>query len=315
MKTIYFLATMDCEPVRSEVREEVRNVSLSGPVDWEQSERAIRGYVQTAEEYGFPVTLFVHPEVASRHRPLLLDIEEQGGCLGLHIHPYKLAGKNYDYDLGAYTEEEQKEIIGDAAESWESAIGHLPLYFRGGYFSANDMTYSVLSELGFEGGSLSNPERVLPAHCSVWAGAPDYIHPAHPSFRQAEAVVKDEGNQRNRHFVEVPVAVDYSSPTSRGAAGETGYEWPYAAAFTYNHQRVTRNIVKRFLSEASSYPVFVTDVHNDQELTNPDDPALCNFQIGVKTLHTLGKEHNFQVLGKTIEELIKMFRENHKRTK
>ena len=266
--------------------------------------------MHACRENNLPVTLFVHPEVASKHRSQLLKIEDKGGCLGLHIHPYKLAGKNYDYDLGAYSEDEQKEIIGDASEAWEKIVGHRPLYFRGGYFSANDMTFSVLSELGFKGGSLSNPGRVLPGHFSVWAGAPDYIHPIHPSFRQGEAQREDTPPWEHP-FIEVPVAVDYSRSVTKGAAGEAGYEWPYAAAFGYNHKKLARNIVKRFALEDHPFPVFVTDVHNDQELTDVKDPALINFNTGVKELYALGEEQNFRVEGKTIEDLIKLYRANN----
>ncbi len=61
MKTVYILASMDCEPVRSEVREEVRNVSLSGPADWEQSERVIHPSFRQVEAQREDAPPWEHP--------------------------------------------------------------------------------------------------------------------------------------------------------------------------------------------------------------------------------------------------------------
>lgn len=300
METLYVCPTMDCEPVRDEVPEDVRSISLSGPESWEQSERAIRGYIRACGDFHLPVTLFVHPEVAAAHRDMLLEAEAAGACLGLHIHPYKLAGSEYKYDVGAYTAAEQLKMIREASAKWEEILGRGPLYFRGGYFSANDATFSVLTELGFFGGSLSNPGRVLPGHYSVWAGAPDYIHPVHPAFRQAAS--------EDYPFIEVPVAVDYSRPVSRGAAGEAGFEWPYAAAFSYDHKKAASNIVDRLIRENNAFPLYVTDVHNDQELGDLGDPALRNFKEGVETVFRRSEEEGFAVKGTTVRDVINEYK-------
>ena len=177
------LLTMDCETARSDLTPYAIRMSASGPVDYRESGRSIRAYVATAASNGFPVTLFAHPEVASENADLLLALREHGACLGLHLHPYKLKGGKYKYDLGAYSAGVQSGIVSEAMQMWESALGSPPRYFRAGYFSANDETFGVLNELGFAGGSLSNPGRVLPGHHSVWAGAEPYPHRAHPGCR------------------------------------------------------------------------------------------------------------------------------------
>ena len=238
---VHVLFTMDCEPAATDVTAYALSMSSSGPADYEESERSIRGHVATLKTHGFPLTLFVHPEVAVAHRELLLELQDDGACLGLHLHPYKLKSTDYRYDLGAYTACEQRDILGKATEAWERALGQHPLYFRAGYFSASDATFGVLHELGFRGGSLSNPGRVLPEHCSVWAGAPAYPHRAHLGFRLIDG---------DSDFVEIPVSVDFQRPIHRGDAGEMGYEWPYIPSKTYDHAQVIADIVERIKSDS-----------------------------------------------------------------
>jgi len=137
MQTIYVLLTMDCETPRCEVSEHGARMSASGPANREDAARAVRGYAETAAAAGFPVTLLAHPEVAVAHPGLLLQLQREGACLGLHLHPYKLAGERYELDLGAYSAAEQQQIVEAACERWESALGQRPRYFRAGYFSAS----------------------------------------------------------------------------------------------------------------------------------------------------------------------------------
>jgi len=296
---IFFLATMDCEPIRSEVPEAVRDISMSGPRDHKQSETAIKRYAEICASFDLPVTFFVHPEIAVQHRQLLLDLSSRGACLGLHLHPYKLLGSSYDADLGAYSGEEQRRMIAAAAEAWKEALGERPLYFRGGYFSANDATFEVLTDLGFEGGSLSIPGRVLPQHHSVWAGAPDYPHRANTVFRLLTG---------SSSFIEVPVSVDYRRPVSKGAAGEVGCEWPYLAADRYDHGSVARNILERFQRENPVFPIFVIDVHNDQDMDDPLNPAVQNLRTAVDAVFVWAGRHQLAVHGLTLDELCRRYR-------
>lgn len=266
----FVLFSMDCEPARIDVTPHGLRMSGSGPADYVESERSIRAYVTTVKAHGYPVTLFLHPEVAANQPRLVLELQEQGACLGLHLHPYKLGGGRYRYDLGAYSASEQRAMISKAVQVWERALGQRPRYFRGGYFSANDNTFGVLLELGFRGGSLSCPGRVLPQHFSVWAGTEHYPHRAHCSFRQQKG---------SSHFVEVPVAVDLNRPMRVGAAGEQGYEWPYIPARHYEHQQAIKGILARFRSDSPRYGTLVMDTHNDQDYADPDHPARLNLQL------------------------------------
>lgn len=295
---IILLATMDCEPVRDEVPEQLRGISVSGPGNRDLSERAIGGYIESCAARDIPVTLFLHPEVAAYHTAMLLDLERNGHCLGLHLHPYKLAEAGYRLDLGAYSAQQQGQLIGDALQRWRRIIGHHPAYFRAGYFSANDATYAVLEQLGFTGGSVSIPGRVLPAHQSVWAGAVDCPHRADAVFRQTSGAAR---------FIEIPVSVDYRRPVKRGAAGEAGFEWPYLAATGYDFRAITIDIVERFRKEGPRFPVFVMDVHNDQDFSDPQHPASRNLQTVLDTLSSEAARYDLTVRALTLETLCKLY--------
>jgi peptidoglycan/xylan/chitin deacetylase (PgdA/CDA1 family) len=268
-------------------------MSASGPWDYAESERSIQGYTGIAEKYGLPVTLIAHPEVAIGNRELLLDLQKRGHCLGLHLHPYKLSGRGYLEDLGAYSPQDQREMLAAAAEVWAGALGQRPLYFRAGYFSANDSTFRVLHDLDFRGGSLSNPGRVLPQHCSVWAGAENYPHRANLDFRQ---------NSGDSNFIEVPVSVDYQRPVQTGAAGEQGYEWPYVPA-SYNHRQVVEHVLERTRAGAPRYGSLVLDTHNDQDYLDPDYFATVNLRLILDTAFSQCEKIGLQPVGATLETM------------
>jgi peptidoglycan/xylan/chitin deacetylase (PgdA/CDA1 family) len=290
---LYVLLTMDCETARQEVSPHGTSMSASGPQDYEESERAIQGYASIAEGYGLPMTLFAHAEVAVGNRDLLLDLQSRGHCLGLHLHPYKFAGRDYWEDLGAYSAQEQREMLSVASKIWQRAHGQKPLYFRAGYFSANDSTFGVLHELGFRGGSLSNPGRVLAEHCSVWAGAEPYPHRSHPEFRQIAGM---------SNFVEVPISVDYQRPVQSGAAGEQGYEWPYVPA-PYNHREVVKHVLERIRTDVPEYGALVLDTHNDQDYLDPTCIATANLRLILDLAFSLCEGMDLHPVGATLETM------------
>ncbi|MEE2754139.1 MAG: hypothetical protein VX910_09165 [Candidatus Latescibacterota bacterium] len=296
----YILLTMDCESAKLDVSDRAIGMSSSGPVDYAESERSIRGLAESAKISGYPVTLFVHPEVAVAQSSLLLELQDDGACLGLHLHPYKLSDSKYHLDLGAYPLEEQKCIFKDAVAIWEEALGQSPQYFRGGYFSANDSTFGILDELGFLGGSLSNPGRVLPTHCSVWKGAEPYPHRARTGFR----LISGESE-----MIEIPVSVAFGRPVARGHAGEQGFEWPYIP-HAYDHEAIIVDILNRFKHDSPRFGTIVTDTHNDQDYTDPNCPAQLNLGRIMKTIHRSSEEKKMEVRGITIDTLCDLVRKD-----
>ncbi|MCY3765512.1 MAG: hypothetical protein OXH06_08800 [Gemmatimonadetes bacterium] len=300
MRTVYVLLTMDCETARSDLAPNAIRMSGSGPADYKESARSICGYAETAATHGYPVTFLAHPEVAVENADLLLDLQDRGACLGLHVHPYKLRHRKYRYDLGAYSAGEQTRIVSEAMQVWESALGSTPRYFRAGYFSANDQTIGVLNELGFAGGSLSNPGRFLPGHHSLWAGAENYPHRAHHQCR----LTAGESN-----FINVPVSVAFGRPVGRGHAGEQGFEWSYVP-HPYDHAAVIRNVLERFVVDKPRFPVIVTDSHNDQEYRDPDHPARLNLGLILRTIMDTCCRMGLRPEGITLDALCRLVLED-----
>lgn len=289
---VFVLMTMDCEPALWEVTAHGTQMSDSGPADYDESERSIKGYASIARSWGYPLTLFVHPKVALRQRDVLLDLQAEGACLGLHLHPYKFGDGHYRQDLGAYSAARQAEMLKSAITVWQEALGQRPVYFRGGYCSANDNTYRVLQELGFRGGAISNPGRILPEHCSVWAGAEPYPHRAHLEFRQLRGASE---------FVEVPVSVDYKRPTTKGAAGERGFEWPYIPG-DYDHESIIRHLFERFLDDGFPYPTIYIATHNDQDFSDSGHPSKLKLEHMLRGIARCS-EMGLQPVGITVEGL------------
>ena len=58
MDKIYVVATMDVEPATS-----TTHATATGPDNWEDGEKFVRGYVARTGEFNFPVSFFIHPEV------------------------------------------------------------------------------------------------------------------------------------------------------------------------------------------------------------------------------------------------------------
>ena len=299
-KLVYIMMTMDCESAKVDVSDHGISMSSSGPADYKESERSIRGFVDAVGRAGYPVTLFLHPEVAITHRNMLLGMQSNGVCLGLHLHPYKLADSSHSDGLGAYPENEQRVILREAITAWESALGQRPQYFRAGYFSANDATFRLLDKLGFRGGSLSNPGRILGSHFSTWDGSDPYPHRAHPAFRLISG---------NTNFIEIPVAVAYGRPVSRGHAGEKGYEWPYIP-HTYDHQAVVADILGRFTDDRPDFGTLVTDTHNDHDYTDTNSSASINLDRILTAIQKSCDELDLKSSGTTIDALCHRVRES-----
>ena len=293
-RQVFVILTMDCEPALFECSPLAIRLSGSGPADHEEGEQSIRGYVEAARVEGYPVTLFAHPEVAVAQSKLLRELQGEGACLGMHLHPYKFDPERYPMDLGGLPADKQREAISEAKRVWSDAVGQHPTFFRGGVFSANDDTFGVLAENGFEGGSLSCPGRVLPTAMAVWAGAELYPHRADLTFRQ---IVGDSD------FVEIPISVDPSRPMADGDRHEAGFEWPYVPSRKYDHGTVARNIVQRAAKEDHAFPTYMTNTHQDQDYGDPNHPSSVKLQTIFESLRRAADESGLELVGTTVAEM------------
>src|ERR671932_2633223 len=94
--TLHILFTMDCQaPTTGAV--------LGRPRNYEMSARSIEGFCNRVLNAGYAVTLFVSPECAEEHGPLVEELAARGVEPGLYVHPQILAGSRYKRALGAYS--------------------------------------------------------------------------------------------------------------------------------------------------------------------------------------------------------------------
>jgi peptidoglycan/xylan/chitin deacetylase (PgdA/CDA1 family) len=268
-RKIHVLITMDVEPALPADRPP----ASTGPLNYADSERFIRGYARMAADYGYPVSFMIHPEVTGAHPDLMLELEGEGACLGLHVHPWKFADGHYKAHFGGLSAERQYAILSEATEMWRDGLGKRPRYFRPGTFSANDSTFAVLDHLGFLGGSVSLPGRVYPDMNAVWAGAEYDPHRANAVFRQVPG---------DLDFVNIPLSVDISRTEDRDGRK---FHWDLRPDWqAADYHRIARNIVEQVIARAPRVRVLHMVTHNDNDFSNPDDRVRKNYATVLREL-------------------------------
>ena len=250
--SIFITFTMDVERI-------AERSPTGGPVSWEQSERAIRGFADALSKNDLVATLFITPETAAVHPQLFFELEQRGFELGMHLHPQSFRDNSYREHLGGYGYEQQVEILSQAQDDWAEALGRRSASFRPGHFSANDATFKALYDCGFRQGSVSPPEREIPGLRSVWRGADPDAHHAHPSFRLIAG---------DLDFYECPMTID---PARRihegGSALEFRIEWGTAEELLSVVAKRVDDLVERDVAVKT----LVSITHNMFEFEDPDD--------------------------------------------
>ena len=273
---------MDCERIAAESPP-------GGPATWELSERAIRGYSQRLLAHGFRPTLFLTPECAAQHADLLTSLAGQGVELGMHCHPQSLADHRYGRYLGEYDAATQREILALATEMLTEAIGTRPVSFRPGNFSANDATYGVLYDLGFQQGSVSDPGRFCPQYAAIWVGAypdPHYVNPTN------KLVVGD------LLFLEVPLTTDPEHRRPNGFPYELRIE---QGPFETWQKPILEKALRRLEGEQVGFPALCIFTHNVFPYDQPDDPRTITVQEMLDYLANLGRRE--EILPSTLQEI------------
>lgn len=287
MDRIYVAITMDCERGRT-----FTHPTASGPEDFEASEAWVRAYARLAGEHGYPVSFFLHPEVAVGQAEAFLDLERDGACLGLHLHPWKFGDGRYPAHLGGLSGEDQRAVISEALALWQQAIGRRPAYFRPGTFSANDATFAVLTELGFRGGSVSAPGRVYRDLNSIWTGAEKDPHRPHAIFRQWTGDLP---------FANIPLTHDYSRLENlNGRRFHRDLRPDYTDA---DYPRIADNIVRQLVERAPAIPLINMVTHNDHDYTNPDDRVRRNYDVVLTAIDDACAAHGLETVGITVAEI------------
>lgn len=286
-KKIYIVVTMDCERPNVET-----HASASGPPDYATSEIWTRAYAATAAEHGWPVTFFIHPEAAINQAKLFLDLERQGHCLALHLHPWRFGNGRYPAECGGLTEAQLRAALSEAAALWEHALGRRPVYFRPGAMSANDSFYPVLAELGFRGTGASMPGRMYPQVYANWWGAEPDPHRAHRLFRQVSG---------DLDLVEMPSSVDVSSVIFKNGCW---YHWDLRPDFPEaGYERIARNIVRQVVARAPAVPCINQVTHNDHDFTNPADRTCRHYRRSLKAIAAAIAEAGLEPVGATLADI------------
>jgi hypothetical protein len=299
MDKVNVVVTMDCEPTL-----ETTHPTATGPRDFAQSERAITGYFEIAKSYGFPVTYFVHPETIIAQADLFKDLKSQGACIGLHMHPWKYSqcyygGKRYLAHYGDLSEAEQFSILSESIALYREAMGERPLYFRPGTFSANDAVYSVLTRLGFRGGSVSAPGRVFTQIRSIWSQAELDPHRAHPHFRQIAGDLE---------FGNMPMSADVSrlltqkDGRQRYADLRPDVDWP--GAFGISYRTIAENMLSQIMERAPAVPVMNTISHNHFEYRDPTQAPCERYKVMLDEIAGACERAGVQAVGTTVDDIV-----------
>ncbi|MBM09587.1 MAG: hypothetical protein CMF69_08430 [Magnetovibrio sp.] len=309
MDKIYVVATMDVEPATS-----TTHPSATGPDNWEDGEKFVRGYVARTGEFGLPVTFFIHPEVTVVQGDLFIELGKNGHCVDcLHLHAWKFRDGKYKAHFGGLSENDIRAALSESISMWQSGMGRRPLYFRPGTFSANDFMYQVLVDLGFRGGSCSLPGRIWPRMNAIWTGAEPDPHRAHPIFRQLIGDLE---------FANMPVSVDFSSRTAtigsnfqkidpnspEAAKGNTASnhwdlrpDWQDA-----DYSRIADNIIDQLIDRAPSIPTINFITHNDNDHTNLDDRVCANLIKSMEAIMKSCEARNITPVGTTLDKICDM---------
>jgi hypothetical protein len=206
---LHVIFTLDCPPHGARCLP-------AAPATWEASARSIDAFCTTLLRAGFRPTLFVTPETAYEHGPMLEDLRDAGSGVevGLLLQPPSLRQAGYRHYLGAYGRQEQRSVVRLAVERFGDALGRRPLSARSAMYSASDCTFGVLDEAGFRQTSTSSPGRKTPKYHAEWVGAPADAHLVSATSRLEPGTLS---------LLEVPVTTD-ATQRKGGIAPELAIE-------------------------------------------------------------------------------------------
>ena len=177
----FFNYSIDCElPLNTEYTGPERQPFFGGPTDWDVAERSVRGFIEVMTELGMRdgTSLFVYPDVARQQQSLYREMADAGIEAALHLNGLRysrLTGDRAKW-MGAMSYEEQKDALRMAKQDLEEAIGRPCLGYRACYGSANNDTFPICDELGFEWTSASAAGSYQPEVHARWGSAWRFPH-------------------------------------------------------------------------------------------------------------------------------------------
>ena len=177
---LFFNYSIDCElPTNTEYTGPERRPFFGGPESWEFAEASVRGFAERMDGLGVGAgaTLFVYPDVARHQASLYREMADADVEVALHLNGlrYSRLRGNKARWLGEMNAAEQTEALRMGKEDLEDVLGRPVPGYRACYGSANDDTFRICEELGFEWGS-NSCARNRPEFFAVWEGSLRYPH-------------------------------------------------------------------------------------------------------------------------------------------
>ena len=281
-ENIYYAAVIDCEATQHAVDD----ASLG--------ERASQAFGEILLANGAVGTYFVIPTDLEAHAALYRQLEKGGHEIGLHVHPADLG---YEEFLGVYGPEDQRQIIGTAAERFAQVMGRRPRSVCIGYASGNDHTFSAMAEEGFKQGMLSIPTRVLPECASVWAGAPLGIHYANAYNRILPGTVD---------LVSIPLTLD---PDSRMWGGKHPQDLRIELVDAKNHWYTIAKAVDRQIASEPPVKYLASGTHNIFDYSDERDFRRETLIKVIEHARNICQSKGHDMVGTTYETIAQLFRQ------
>jgi hypothetical protein len=138
------------------------------PPDWEFSSRSLDAYANLMLGAGLWPTIFVAPECARAHAPMLEELRERGCELGLLVSPSQSSIFPKKKPMGTLTLAEQHLAITQARDVFTQFLYHMPKSIRTGFYSGNQETFELCQTLGFTRASITVPGAQLRQLGTVW---------------------------------------------------------------------------------------------------------------------------------------------------
>jgi hypothetical protein len=144
-RRLYFVFKVDCEPLKAQ------SPACGGPDSWEVSERIVHGIREIVEREGLRRALIFNltPEAAQAHAPLWRAWHDEGIQFGIQPNVPGFRYPTYTQDLGQYDATMQRQIIAEASEDFQNALGVSTDTYSACCGSKSPATWRLLYEAGY----------------------------------------------------------------------------------------------------------------------------------------------------------------------
>ena len=117
---------------------------------------------------GFWPTIFVSPEAARAHAPMLEELMERGCELGLLVSPSQSSIFPKQKPMGVLSITEQHTAITQSRDVFAQFLYHMPKSIRTGFYSGTTQTLELCQTLGFTRASIAMPGAQLRQLGTEW---------------------------------------------------------------------------------------------------------------------------------------------------